>query len=64
MKLPRKPVRIIDADVIKEGVIISFSDGQSVLFHAEFLYERQDHDHNVGLTGARDDKEDRDGAAD
>jgi hypothetical protein len=39
-------IRVIDVDRFDNGVVVSFSDGQSVLYHAQFLYEVREHDGN------------------
>jgi hypothetical protein len=39
-------IEIIHADRFEEGVIITFSDGQSVLYHPQFLYDMREHNDN------------------
>jgi hypothetical protein len=39
-------IGIINADRFEEGVIITFSDGQSVLYHPQFLYDMREHNDN------------------
>lgn len=39
-------IQVIDVDRFDNGVVVSFSDGQSVLYHAQFLYDMREHDGN------------------
>ena len=36
-------------DRTENGMIVHFSNGESVLYHADFLYEVRHHDHNRPL---------------
>ena len=42
-------VSIIGSDRIEGGILLHFSEGTSVLYHAQFLYDVRDHDHNVPI---------------
>jgi hypothetical protein len=47
-------IRITSAVRTRDGVIITFSDGSSTLFHPHFLHEVQDHDGNRPLVDKGD----------
>ena len=44
------PIRVAAADPNKGDLIIHFSDGTSVLYHAHFLYDVRADDGNVALS--------------
>lgn len=46
----KKALSVVEADKIKEGLIITFSDGVTAIYHTQFLYDMRDADHNVPLT--------------
>ncbi len=46
----KQPHRIIEVDHVEDGVIVTFATGQSVLFHANFLYASRQSDDNIALT--------------
>ena len=48
-----KAIDILDVDRTKDGVIITFTNGASALFHPHFLFEVRDHDNNVALEKPR-----------
>ena len=40
---------IVDADKMNGNLLIHFSSGKSVLYHAQFLWDVRKHDGNVAL---------------
>ena len=50
MLFDRKQLKIIDLDLTADGVIISYSNGISALYHTNFLFEARLQDGNVPLT--------------
>ncbi len=49
MPNPNAPVLVVAADPNKGDLIVHFSDGTSVLYHAHFLHDVRDDDGNVAL---------------
>ena len=49
MALHKTKIRIVAADPTKGDLIVHFSDGTSVLYHAHFLDEVRNDDGNVAL---------------
>ncbi len=41
-------IDVVDVDRMQDGVIVTFSNGASALFHSQFLFDRRDHHSNVG----------------
>ena len=54
MLFAKKPLKIVDIDLTPDGVILSFSNGVSALYHNHFLFEARLHDGNVPLTDQDD----------
>ena len=52
--MPQK-ITVTGADLSDEGVLIRFSDGETVLFHSEFLYDVRDQDANILVGKSEDD---------
>lgn len=48
-----KPVRIIDVDLVKGGLIVTFSDGRATLYQTQFLYDSWNEDGNMQILKPR-----------
>lgn len=49
MNLPAGKITIFATDQVTEGLLVHFSDGISVLYHAQFLYDVQNQDGNKAI---------------
>lgn len=50
-------IRIVSLDRVKENVIVHFSNGLSVLYHAQFLFDVRDADNNIPLPAEAEESE-------
>ena len=44
-----KEMKVLQTENMSQGVVITFSNGEAVLFHHHFLYEVRHEDGNVAL---------------
>jgi hypothetical protein len=45
-----KKITIVETTTLAEGdILITFSDGTTILYHARFLYDVRNHDHNINI---------------
>lgn len=44
-----EPLKIKDADRLDNGLLVHFSDGLSVMYHTQFLYDVRNQDDNATL---------------
>lgn len=57
MNLPSGKITIVTTDQMSEGLLIHFSDGVSVLYHPQFLYDVQNQDGNRPILDEPDKEE-------
>lgn len=50
MKPNDRQIEVLGADRIRGGLLVHFSDGLSVLFHAKVLYDVRNDDGNVPIS--------------
>ena len=50
-------IKVLAADVTRDGLIVHFSDETSVLYHAHFLHDVRNDDGNVALSDANESDE-------
>ena len=43
-------IRVLAADVTRDGLIVHFSNETSVLYHAHFLHDVRNNDGNIALS--------------
>lgn len=49
------PLRIVAVEQMADGaIIVTFSNGFSAVYHAQFLFDVRDHDHNVVVERPRE----------
>jgi len=46
---PRSEIRVVEVNRFGSDILVYFSDGTSVIYHAQFLYDVKNHDHNVPI---------------
>ncbi len=44
-----EPLMIVEADRMHGDLLVHFSSGNSVLYHAQFLWDVREHDGNVAI---------------
>ena len=45
----KEGLHVLDADTVPEGLLVHFSNGISVLYHAQFLFDVRDDDGNIAI---------------
>lgn len=58
MSNPNAPIQVVAADPDKGDLIVHFSNGTSILYHAHFLHEVRDDDGNIALAVTDEDETD------
>lgn len=43
------PIRVVEVNRFGGDVMVYFSDGTSVIYHAKFLYDVRNHDSNIAI---------------
>jgi hypothetical protein len=47
---PRKePIRVVQVNRFGGDILVYFTDGTSVIYDAQFLYDVRHHDHNIPI---------------
>lgn len=44
-----EPIRVVEVRRFGADILVYFSDGTSVIYHARFLYDMRSHDGNVPI---------------
>lgn len=50
-------VKVVAADPMKGDLLVHFSNGTSVLYHSNFLYDVRDDDGNVALSNEAEEED-------
>jgi hypothetical protein len=45
----KERIRVVEVNRFGSDILVYFSDGTSVIYHAQFLYDVKNHDHNVPI---------------